>query len=60
MDKILPKVHVSVFKGRAFGAKHILSFSKTCIFEQSFDVFFKVFTDFKTGLFQRQRNPGIS
>lgn len=41
MDEILPKVHVGVFKGRALWAKHILSFSKTCIFEQLFDVFFK-------------------
>lgn len=43
MDEILPKVHVGVFKGRPLGAKHILSFSKTCVFEQSFDVFLKSF-----------------
>lgn len=60
MDEILPEVHVGVFKERALGAKHILSFSKTHIFAKSFHVFlFFFFTDSKAGLFQGQRIPGF-
>lgn len=40
IGKIFPEVHVGVFKGRALGAKHILSFSETPIFAKSFDGFF--------------------
>lgn len=58
MGKIFPEVHVGVFKGRALGAKHILSFSETPIFAKSFDGFF-FFTDSKSGLFQEQRIPGL-
>lgn len=47
--------HVGVFKGRVLGAKHILSFSKTCIFAKSWCFF----TDSKTSPFQRQRTPGL-
>lgn len=39
-------MHVGVFKGRARGAKYILSFSKTHVLAKSFDAFF-FFTDFQ-------------
>lgn len=32
MDEIFPEMHVGMFKGRALGAKHIPSFSKTHVF----------------------------
>lgn len=51
MGKILPEVHVGVLKGRALGAKHILSFSKTPIFAKSFDGFFFFSLIWKSGLF---------
>lgn len=58
-DEILPAVCVGMFKGRAFGARHIPSFSKTRIFAKIlWCTFFK--PDCKSSLFQRQRVPDFS